>query len=71
MAKGNKPYTRKFHVKTPICSDGENADYWARCGTAYENKKSKQIHIHLDLVPVDVNKNGKVVLVLFEDEEKE
>ncbi len=63
----SKPYSKKFAVKTPI---GDPTDYWVRCGTAYENAKSGKITIHLDTVPVRVNKNGKLVMVLFDSEDE-
>ena len=66
---GHPLYTKKYNVSCPIKRSGEDETNWMRVGKAFRNRKSGLITLKLDAIPTARDKNGQVILVLFEDEE--
>lgn len=62
---------KKFDAVTPRPKYKEEGRvWWHRIGSAVENEKG-QIAIYLDSVPVPDAKEGKVVIMLFEQREED
>ncbi len=68
MSKGVN-YKRKFDVSSPVRLGEDKAQYWLRCGTAFEQLDGR-INIKMDSIPCAINDKGQIELVLFDSTDR-